>query len=305
MWIAVVAVLAWIAYSGISAAATGDASAANPLTVPKAIVLGVVEGFTEYLPVSSTGHLLVVERLMDLGTTEADKAATDSYTVAIQIGAILAVLGVYRHRFGTMIEGALGRSDDGRTVLTALIVAFVPAAVIGFLAGDSIKEHLLEPWPVVAAWVAGGVLILVFTRYQDRLTVHTEALARMTMGQAAVIGLVQVAALWPGVSRSLVTILAALAVGLSMGAAVEFSFLLGFVTLSAATVYELGSNGGEVIDTFGIATPLLGIVVAGIAAWASVRFMVSWLQSRGLAIFGWYRIAVGVLTAGLIVNGTL
>jgi undecaprenyl-diphosphatase len=283
---------------------SGTPTAPNTLTTPKAIVLGAVEGLTEYLPVSSTGHLLVAERLMGIGEG-ADKAATDTFTVVIQIGAILAVLGLYRRRFGSMIEGLVGRSAEGRTSLGALIIAFIPAAIIGQLFGDKIKDHLLNPGPVAAAWLAGSIAIFVFVAIGDRLRVTTESVSAMTMRQALIIGLAQVLALWPGTSRSLVTILAALAVGLSLSAAVEFSFLLGFVTLSAATGYELLKNGNEMIDTFGWKNPIIGIVVAGIAAVISVKWMVAYLQHRSLAIFGWYRIAAGLATIGLILAGTI
>jgi undecaprenyl-diphosphatase len=111
--------------------------------------------------------------------------------------------------------------------------------------------------------------------------------------------------MWPGVSRSLVTIIAALLMGVAMDVAVEFSFLLGFITLSAATVYDLAKHGNEILDQFGVATPLLGIVVAGVAAFASVKFMISWLSQRGLALFGWYRIAAGIAAGVMILAGTI
>jgi undecaprenyl-diphosphatase len=291
---------------------TGDASQCvesgsahlNTLTTPKAVVLGAVEGLTEYLPVSSTGHLLVAERLMGIGQG-SDKSATDTYTVVIQIGAILAVLGLYWRRFGSMLQGLVGRSQEGRTSLSALIIAFIPAAIIGQLFGDTIKEHLLNPGPVAAAWIVGSAAIFVFAAIGDRLRVTTESVTSMTMRQALIIGLAQTLALWPGMSRSLVTILAALLVGLSLGAAVEFSFLLGFVTLSAATAYELLKNGSEMIDAFGWKNPIIGIIVAGITAVISVKWMVAYLQHRSLAIFGWYRLAAGLATIGLILAGTI
>jgi undecaprenyl-diphosphatase len=274
------------------------------LTTWKAVVLGAVEGLTEYLPVSSTGHLLVVERLLGLGEGES-KAATDAFTVVIQVGAILAVLGLYRSRFTLMAEGVVGRSEEGRQSLLAIAVAFVPAALIGFLFGDFIKEHLLSPWPVVVAWAAGGVAIFAFVLWGDRFSVTTSGVGLITLRQALLIGLVQTLALWPGTSRSLVTILAGVAVGIELVAAVEFSFLLGFVTLSAATAYELLGNGSEIIDQFGWFNPLIGIVVAGITAWIAVKWMVAYLTDHSLAVFGWYRLAAGGATATLLVTGVI
>ncbi|HKY14592.1 MAG TPA: undecaprenyl-diphosphate phosphatase [Microthrixaceae bacterium] len=302
--LAVIVLTCTAAMSGPRAATASDGGGDSTLTTPKAIVLGAVEGFTEYLPVSSTGHLLVVERLLDLGVGE-DAAATDSYTIVIQLGAILAVLGIYRRRFVLMGEGVLGRSAEGRTTLTALVVAFIPAVVVAQLFGDTIKEELLEPWPVVIAWAAGSIAIFAFVAWGDRFRATTPSIGAMSVRQAAIIGVAQTLALWPGTSRSLVTILAAVAVGLELVAAVEFSFLLGFVTLSAATAYELLTNGSEIYDMFGLWQPLIGIVVAGICAFASVKWMVAYLQRHSLAIFGWYRLAAGAATAVLLVTGVI
>lgn len=309
---AVAAIAVLLGISAMAAGASGTDRAERPstesssLSSAEAVVLGIVEGVTEYLPVSSTGHLLITERLMGIGTSgDADKNAADSYTIAIQIGAIVAVLGIYRRRFVTMIDGVLGRSDEGRSVLMSLLAAFVPAAIIGQIFGDAIKDRLLSPWPVAAAWLVGGVGILIFVGLQSRLTTSITSLAQITPRHALIIGVAQTVAMWPGVSRSLVTIIAALLMGVAMDVAVEFSFLLGFITLSAATVYDLAKHGNEILDQFGVATPLLGIVVAGVAAFASVKFMISWLSQRGLALFGWYRIAAGIAAGVMILAGTI
>ena len=140
----------------VALAVTADG---GPLTPIKAIVLGAVEGITEYLPISSTGHLLVTQRLLGLGTGPG-KAAADTYAIAIQGGAILAVVALYRHRISQLANGVIGRDDAGRQLLTRLIVAFVPAAAIGVAFGDNIKVHLFGPWPIVAAWAVGGLVLL-------------------------------------------------------------------------------------------------------------------------------------------------
>jgi undecaprenyl-diphosphatase len=293
--------------TGAFAALPSDSSATSDLlTAPKAVVLGVIEGVTEYLPISSTGHLLVGEKVMDVeGGTQKEKDAIDSYTVVIQIGAILAVLGLYRRRFGLMIEGVLGRSREGRSLLAALVLAFVPAVVIALALQDTIKEKLLRPWPVVIAWAVGGVAVLVFAANTQRLRERVTDIRSIPPQVALGIGVAQVLALWPGTSRSLVTILAALLLGCSLPVAVEFSFLLGFVTLSAATGYELLKHGGDVLDTFGVVNPVLGVVVAGVAAWVSVRWMVTYLQRHSMAGFGWYRLGVAGLTAVLLLAGVI
>lgn len=271
----------------------------GPLTPLKAIILGAVEGFTEYLPVSSTGHLLVTQRLLDLGEGEA-KAAADSYVISIQIGAILAVVVLYWRRLGQIASGLVGRDVEGRTLLGALIVAFVPAAVVGLALGDTIKEELFGAWPVIVAWFVGGVFLVVW-----RPRPGTIELTQFTTRNAAVIGVAQILALWPGTSRSLVTIVAALAIGASLAAAVEFSFLLGLATLSAATLYDLAKDGKEILDVYGWRTPLVGGIVAFVTAAIAVRWLVAFLRTRPLAVFGWYRIAIAAATASMIGVGII
>jgi len=270
-----------------------------------AVVLGIVEGLTEYLPISSTGHLLVTARILDLPTSGAAGDAVKSYEIAIQFGAILAVLALYRHRVWTMVEGLVGKSDDGRRLLIAVAIAFVPAAVVGVLSEKAVKDVLFGTWPVVLAWVIGGVAIIVLSGMGKLGPRRGRSLSQVTPRDAVIIGAAQVLALWPGTSRSLVTIVAALLIGISMEAAIEFSFLLGFVTLSAATLYETAKDGKLMLDTFGLGTPLLGLVVAFVFALLAIKWMVGYLSRHDLAIFGWYRIAVSVLVIVLVVTGAI
>ncbi len=289
-----------LAHTLVVAASSGS----DHLPMWKAVILGLVEGITEYLPISSTGHLLVVGRLLGLGDVSGtDKVALDAYSVIIQFGAIAAVLVISWRRVLSVLNGLIGRDAVGRKLLIALIVAFVPAAVIG-KGGDSlISEKLLKPWPIVIAWIVGGIVMLVlWPRLKDR---KGFALEELSTKQALMIGCAQVAALWPGTSRSFVTILAGLLVGLSLVAAVEFSFLLGLLTLTAATAYSLLSDGSVVQDTYGIGAPLVGIVVAAVAAFVAVRFMIATLTKGGLAPYGWYRIAAGIGTAALIATNVI
>ena len=278
--------------------------AGNELTAGKAVLLGVVEGVTEFLPISSTGHLLVAERILDIGQTDATKQAADTYTIVIQIGAILAVLVLYFGRIRSMFEGAIGRDPGGRRTLLGVLVAFVPAALVGVLGSQFIEKHLLAVGPVIAAWIVGAVVIFVFG---DRFSADTpgSALDAITLRQAVIIGAAQCLALWPGTSRSLVTILAALVVGMTLSAAVEFSFLLGLLTVSAATAYGLLRHGGEVVDAYGWVNPLIGVVVAFVSAVIAVRWMVTYLQRHSLAIFGWYRLAAAALAIGLLATSVI
>mgnify|MGYP003332920341 CR=1 FL=1 len=265
----------------------------NPLSTLDSIILGVVEGITEYLPVSSTGHLVVVQRWLGLGDS-AGRDAADTYAIAIQIGAILAVLFLYHRRVTSMVRGLFGRDADGRRVLGMLAASFAPAAAIGVAFGDSIKDKLFSPGPVVVAWALGGVFLLWWKPPTGNKTV-----ADLTFSNAVVIGIAQALALWPGVSRSLVTIVAALLVGCSLATALEYSFLLGLATLSAATVLDLAKNGDVLVNDYGIARPALGVVVAFITAAASVRWLVTFLSRHPLSRFGWYRLAAAAVTLAL------
>jgi undecaprenyl-diphosphatase len=276
------------------------------LSIGDAIVLGLVEGLTEYLPISSTGHLLLTARILGLPTGSGPAGdAMKSYEIAIQAGAIVAVLGLYRHRFATMIEGITKRSEEGRHLLLALVIAFVPAAVIGVIGEKVIKKYLFGVGPVIGAWVVGGVLILVLVARGVIDHKEGRAVESLTPRDALIIGAAQVAALWPGTSRSMVTIVAALLLGLSMSAAIEFSFLLGVLTLGAATAYSVVKDGSLMIDTFGLLTPLIGLVVAFLAAVISVRWLVTYLERHSLAIFGWYRIAIAAVALVLILTNTI
>jgi undecaprenyl-diphosphatase len=283
--VAALGVLVAVARDGASEATAG-------LSLAAATVLGLVEGVTEYLPVSSTGHLLVAQRLLGLGG-DANDDALDTYAICIQAGAILAVLLLYRGRVLQMLEGLRGRDPDGRRALVAVLAAFVPTVVIAVGLEGVVRDRLFGPGPVAAAWLVGGAFILWMSR-SPWSRGGSLRLVDLTMRQAVVIGLCQSLALWPGVSRSLVTIAAGLALGLTLAAAVEFSFLLGLLTLTAATAYEGLKNGSELVDTFGIGAPVLGLVVAFVSALVAVRWMVAWLERRGLEVFGWYRIVIGV-----------
>ncbi len=298
------AMAAIIAGLGVAIAIARPAAGPDVLSPLAAVILGLVEGITEFLPVSSTGHLLVVQKLLGLGGTESSDLALDTYAICIQAGAILAVVVLYRERITQMLEGAIGRSEQGRQLLLATIAAFVPTVLIALALQDSIRSRLFGPGPIAVAWVAGGIAILVIVRTGlfDR---GGSAITEITIRQAVIIGVAQSLALWPGMSRSLVTIIAAVLVGLSLAAAVEFSFILGLATLSAATLYEGLQNGGNLIDTFGVVTPAIGMVVAFVSAVVAVRWMVSWLQTRGFAIFGWYRIVAGISVGVALAAGWL
>lgn len=294
-------------------------------------ILGMVEGITEYLPVSSTGHLIITSWLLGLDKTAEQRDAVGDFEIIIQGGAILAVLGLYRARIGQMVRGTVSRlgvgglgptdrMQAGWKIARNVVIAFLPAAAVGFLAKDVVKAHLFNPASVVGALIVGGLVMLAIAPWQSRrlaadrdaaLRAATTAsvtgsggdftgaaLARMNAMQALFIGVLQCLALWPGTSRSFVTILAGLLVGLGGVAAAEFSFLLGLVTLTAASGYSVlkivkAHRVDEFLVQIGGWLPLIcGLAVAWASAALSIDFLVRYLGRHTLALFGWWRLAV-------------
>jgi undecaprenyl-diphosphatase len=292
------------------------------MTTWQAFILGVIEGITEYLPISSTGHLLVAQYLMGIGTGSAEeKAAADTFAICIQGGAILAVLGLYYQRVLQMIRGVLGKDPEGLRLAIAIFAGFFPAAVLGLIFNDWIEARLFGFWPVIFAWIVGGILILVTAWWRKRNppTGGGKDLLELTWKLALIIGLLQCVAMWPGTSRSLMTIVGGLIVGLSIKAAVEYSFLLGVLTLTAATAkkavwkvpgfdpeFDVWFGGTKLmLHTYGPLPLLVGVIAATISAALAVKWLVSYLQSHGLSLFGWYRIVIGVGIGGLVMAGVL
>lgn len=267
------------------------------MSIVDAIILGIVEGVTEYLPVSSTGHLLVAEYLLGMEKTDAIKA----FTVVIQGGAIAAVLGLYYKYVKSMVLGLLGKDPKGLKLAVNILLAFIPAVVIGLLFDDLIKEKLFGNWPIAIAWFFGGLAILVYARYRARKGESKgRSIDELTAGQALYIGLLQCVAMWPGTSRSLMTMLGGMFVGLSVVAAVEFSFLLGLVTLGAATCYDAMKHGREMVSQIGWESMAVGTFFAWLSAVIAIKWMISYLQRHSFSIFGWYRIFAAVVLVFLM-----
>lgn len=268
----------------------------------QALILGIVEGVTEYLPVSSTGHLLLAQRLLGIPSS----TAADAFAISIQGGAILAVLGLYRVRVAGMLQGLFGRNEAGKKLALNLIAAFVPAAVLGLLLEKIIKKYLFGGdqwglWPVVAAWFVGGLAILAVSRWRAGRQTAPDAglsLDQLTIRMAVIVGIAQCIAMWPGVSRSLITIVGGMMVGLSLPAAVELSFLLGVVTLGAATAKDALDHGAEMISAYGLVPLAIGFAAAWVSAVLAVRWMVGYLNRHGMEIFGWYRVVLAIVVAG-------
>lgn len=289
----------------------------------QAIILGLVEGITEYLPVSSTGHLIIASGLMGL-SDPASKSSIDAFNIVIQGGAILAVLGLYWPRVRRMMMGALGRDRAGLRLAINIAVAFIPAAVLGVLFDDWIESRLFHLWPVAGALLAGGVFMIVVERLRRRRAAQRDGghpieadggltLEDLTWKHALFIGLLQVLAMWPGTSRSMMTITGGVLAGLRPKQAAEFSFLLGLPTLGGATLYKLGKNIKEssdagtanMFEALGAIPIALGLVVATVSAGLAVRWLVTFLNRHGLEPFGWYRIGLGALLVGLVAGDVI
>jgi undecaprenyl-diphosphatase len=251
-----------------------------------AVILGLVEGATEFIPVSSTGHLIIAGEW--LGQTDA-RAKT--FDIFIQLGAILAIVWLYRARLTATVLAARSEPRSRRFLLN-LMIAFLPAAVVGFLIHDWIKDRLFNPTVVAAALVIGGVVILLVEWWAPRTRV--EEVAEVSAPTAFGIGLAQVLSLVPGTSRSGATIIGGYALGLSRTAATEFSFFLAIPVMFAATLYDL-LKSWQSLSTADLPFFAVGFLVAFVSAIVVVRGFLTYVSRHSFAVFAWYRIVFGML----------
>ena len=252
----------------------------------KAVILGVVEGLTEFLPVSSTGHLIVAGQL--IGFT-GEKAKV--FEIVIQSGAMLAIIWEYHARFARML-GGLRHDPAARRFAVNLAVAFLPAALLGLAFAGAIKQHLFHAVPVAVAFILGGVIILWVEHSPRRMTV--EHVDDMTWKDALKVGLAQTFALIPGTSRSGATIIGGMLFGLSRRAATEFSFFLAVPTLIAAGVYDLYKHRA-LLDAGDPGVFSAGFIVSFVSAFLCVRWLLRYIATHDFSAFAWYRIAFGVI----------
>jgi undecaprenyl-diphosphatase len=278
------------------------------MSLTQAAILGLVEGVTEYLPVSSTGHLILVDKWLGLrgnGTfTQDQQDAIEAFEIVIQSGAIIAVLYAYSEKVKQMIQGLLGKNPAGRKLFINIVAAFIPAMVIGLLLHKIIKTHLQQEWPTVFALAIGGIAMVLWDRSKMAwMRRHNgRSLDGLHISDAIKIGFLQCIAMWPGTSRSMMTILGGQWVGLSPVAAAEFSFLLGLPTLLAATAFKTVKEGHHLVNHIGFDAMGVGLAVAAISAFLCVKGLVAWLSKHGLQPFGWYRMLLAVLVAWQLSN---
>lgn len=274
-------------------------------TPTRVFVTGLVEGVTEFLPISSTGHMIISDRLLDVDNSAhtfvrgaADRKGrpinlhrvADDYIVIIQFGAILAVVVVFFQRLRQLGLGLIRREPSARKLLTSILIAFTPAALLGFL----LKDYIPFSIEIVAlALITGGIVILMAEKYLPAHPVQPDEILRLSPQQALQIGLCQCLALIPGTSRSLTTILGGRWAGLSGAAATEFSFLVGLAILSAASLYKIYALGPALAQIYPLGSAGVGLLIAAGAAFFTVKWMVGFITRRGMGPFAWYRIALG------------
>jgi undecaprenyl-diphosphatase len=256
----------------------------------RAIILGIVEGITEFLPVSSTGHLLLANRFFALG----EGAFWNSFIVLIQLGAILAIVVIYFAKLWRIALGMFSKPDDRRFVI-GVLVAFLPAVIIGLIAGKYIKEVLFNPWVVCFSLIVGGAILLWVDQLDHKVELHDAT--KFPLLTYLWIGFAQCLAMIPGVSRSGASIVAAMLLGADKRAAAEFSFFLAIPTMIGAFVYDFYKNRAEMTaDHLGVVA--IGFVVSFIVAIIVVKSFLSYLTRHGFGLFAWWRVIVGTL--GLI-----
>ena len=293
------------------------------LSYGHAVILGIVEGITEYLPISSTGHLILTNAFLNLDENTPVRDAEGewilvqedletsrpytvgeaayAYVIVIQAGAIAAVIMLYWQTILQILLGCVGKNPQGRKLAINLICAFIPAAIVGLLLDDWIEAKLGNNIrAVTGALIVGAVVMLIVEKWrkhrqkgaddpEDGPEIHD-----LSIHQSVMIGFFQCLAMWPGTSRSMATIVGGYLAGLSPKNAAEFSFLLGLITLSAASGYKIVTDGSQMIRALEFGPVIVGCLVAFISAALAVKWLVSYLSRHGLALFAWYRIALAI-----------
>jgi undecaprenyl-diphosphatase len=295
------------------------------LSARDAVILGLVEGITEFLPVSSTGHLIIANHALGLesetplidaegnplwykspsakhpdGIPLTVKLAADTYTVVIQAGAIAAIVLIFWGRLTGILSGLMGRNHAGLRLLRNIIIACIPAVVLGLTVGDLIDKYLFSIEAVVVALVSGAVLMVAAEHWRKQQPgAGTSRLdpSDLTIAQSFGIGLMQCLSLWPGTSRSMVTMVGGYFAGLAPARAAEFSFLVGLPILTGAAALKTYKAGPAMLQVFGLPSVLLGSCVAALSAAVAVKFLVSYLSRHGLGVFAIYRVALAAVLA--------
>ncbi|MFO0616667.1 MAG: undecaprenyl-diphosphate phosphatase [Polyangiaceae bacterium] len=268
----------------------------------EAVLLGIVEGLTEFLPISSTGHLVLADAFL-----HHDDDASKAFEVVIQSGAILAVIIHYRRVFMDLLAGLVRRDPQKVRLAIALVLAVIPVAAIGLVFDKKIKALLFGPLPIAGALITGGVVMIAVELYRRAKNIRGEnGLERVTLPRAIAIALAQCVSLWPGSSRSMTTIVGGQLAGLDTPTAAEFTFLLSVPVLGGATLVHLVKDRDALLGpSIGLPNMLIGLATAFVVAMLAIRGFLKYLTRFGLVPFGVYRILVGVAVLILVGAGIL
>ncbi|PWU04097.1 MAG: undecaprenyl-diphosphate phosphatase [Verrucomicrobia bacterium] len=282
----------------------------STLSYLDAAILGTIQGITEFLPISSTGHLIITNHILHSNSNtpppqktfddkenenDSIKNASDSYLIVIQGGTFLAVLFFYWKRIRSILSGLLGRNPKGQKLARNILLAFLPAAITGLLFGKLIEKYLFSPHTIMIALILGALLMFNIEKLKILLKIpppqnpNTD-LEDLTIWQSLTIGGLQCLAMCPGTSRSMVTILGGYLSGLTISKAAEFSFLLGFITLSSATTYKLLTEGTNISRVLSLGPTIFGCSIAFITGAIVIKWLINFLNSHGLSLFAWYRL---------------
>lgn len=290
------------------------------LSYEQAFILGLVEGVTEFIPVSSTGHLILTNEILGLngegflldnagqailvqGKPYPIKEAIDAYCIIIQAGALFAVFILFWKKIISIIKGFLGKDPGGSRLGRNLIIALMPAIIAGLTLHDWIENKLFETHIVIYALVIGGIIMIAVEQWRKKkkrirkqlgIKRVQKEIESLTWKESLMIGLLQCLSMIPGTSRSMTTIIGGYFAGLSPKRAAEFSFLLGLITLSAASGYKALTEGQEMIQALDTGPLLVGCMVAFISGGFAVRWVMGYLQHHGIAVFGWYRLILAI-----------
>jgi undecaprenyl-diphosphatase len=267
------------------------------LLILKSIVMGIVEGLTEFLPISSTGHLIITGNILQFEQSIGSKAIADTFEIFIQLGAILAVVVYFLRDLLDLLRRA-PTDRNAQRLLIGILIAFIPAGLVGFLFNNLIDKYLFSPFTVGIALVVGGVIILIVENWAHGRKQPTTTLEAVSYQQSLGIGIAQVASLFPGMSRSAATIVGGLLVGLDRPTALRFSFYLSIPTMIIASVYKLYKDIGNIHGNQIVAF-LVGLIISFIVALVVIKWFLNYVSQHDFKPFAWYRLALGGLMIAL------
>ena len=266
------------------------------IPLSQAVTLGIIQGITEFLPVSSTGHMIIANECFFHASRQSKnlQAALNNYMVCINLGTLLVLLLFFRKDIRRILNGLRGNDTKGFKLAFNLGIAFIPAGILGLLT-DKTLEHFYTPTCVATGLILGSVCIFLTENFRKTHQPCCDDLYDLSVAKALLIGLLQTVALWPGFSRLLATVIGGIWVGLTLTQALRFSFLLGLLTTALATTYKFLKHGDVLLQATDGVTAWLGIAVSFGVGIAVISLLFRFLKNNGLRIFGWYRLALGVL----------